>query len=293
MIRYDFDLAQIEAAVDALNPQWRTNAAARTEALVAKGRYEETSSIWSEVKEVFIHLQNRKCVFCERQFESPEFGRIEYDVEHFRPKSGVRSWPPPDWPTTHDGPMGQPSPRGYFWLAYNLQNYAATCKVCNSPLKSDFFPIAGGRVTTRRTIDQMASEKPYLCYPIGRVDDVPEKLVTFIATTAVPAARSGNRRRRGEVIIDFFQLNGREQLHRERARMIMLLGFALKSIADEIDVADNERLATGLLQPNMPHTACLRAFRRTWDSDNPLARRIHSVCRDYAISVEGTQPPVV
>jgi hypothetical protein len=69
--------------------------------------------------------------------------------------------------------------------------------------------------------------------------------VTFIATTAVPAVRSGHSRKRGEVIIDFFQLNAREQLHRERARMITMLRSALKFIEADIEVANNERLLRG------------------------------------------------
>jgi hypothetical protein len=143
-------------------------------------------------------------------------------------------------------------------------------------LKADYFPIAGKRVTAKPSAASLKKEKPYLCYPIGNSDEVPEKLVTFVATTAVPASASGHRRRRGQVIIDFFKLNDREQLHRERARMI---------------VSDNEQLATGLLASHIPHTGCLRAYRRLWQKDNNLARELHTLCQKYAVSMEGTKPP--
>ncbi|HLQ93501.1 MAG TPA: hypothetical protein VK148_26055 [Xanthobacteraceae bacterium] len=291
MIRYDYAPEQIEAAVNALDGQWRVRAAERTKAIVKKKRFDESSSIWSDVKPVFIALQNRKCIFCERQFESAEYGRIEHDLEHFRPKSAVKPWPPRNWATTYTISTGAESPAGYYWLAYDLGNYAAACKVCNSPLKADHFPIADKRVTTKRTIARLQEEMPYLCYPIGRYDDPPESLVTFIATTAVPAARSGHRKLRGEVIIDFFQLNVREQLHRERARLIALLGGTLKFIDAGIDVAQNQRVAAGLVEPHIPHTSCLRAYRKLWDDDNQLARRAHSRCQEYAISMEGAKPP--
>ena len=42
-------------------------------------------SLWSETKQVYIELQHSKCAFCEKPLE----GRIEQDVEHFRPKGEV------------------------------------------------------------------------------------------------------------------------------------------------------------------------------------------------------------
>ena len=292
MIAYDCDIERLKAAVDVLQPSWQTKAKVRAKEIARKKKFEEASSIWSEVKEVFIELQHRKCVFCERQFESQEYGRIEHDLEHFRPKSSVKPWPPRDWTTNYTAPMGGDSKDGYYWLAYDLENYAAACKVCNSPLKSDYFPVAGQRAKTKRSYDP-SQEKPYLCYPIGANDVNPETLITFRATTAVPVAASGHARVRGEVIIDFFQLNERLQLHRERARMISLLGSALKSIQVGIDVAVNTQVVSRLEGAHIPHAACLRAFRRTWNSDKLFAERVHTVCQLYAVGIEDNKPPQV
>jgi hypothetical protein len=292
MIRYDYTLEQINAAVDAVSPTWRTRADKRTETPVAQGHFAEQSSIWSEVKPVFIEIQKQKCVFCERQFETAEYGRIEYDLEHFRPKSSVEPWPPKGWKVTYQSAMGDPSPTGYFWLAYDLQNYAASCKVCNTPLKSNYFRVAGSRGAAETAVDKLQREKPYLCYPIGTFDDDPEDLVTFIATTAVPAAKTGHKRRRGEVIIDFFQLNQRDQLHHERARMIAILAAALKSIDAGLDVAENAVVVEQCAEPHVPHAGCLRAYRRLWDGDRPLDQRVHSLCRSFALSSVGGPPPV-
>jgi hypothetical protein len=303
MIAYNYDVSNIRAAVAAYEAGWLAKAEERTLRLIAQEEFEETSSIWSDIKPVFMELQHQKCIFCERQFETKEYGRIEHDLEHFRPKSSVKSWPPADWPTTHLPPLGEPSPKGYYWLAYNLMNYATACKVCNSPLKSDFFPIAGKRAKDCFPVAEhceetilaykrmQKKEKPYLCYPIGSIDDDPETLVTFVATTAVPTAKSGHKKRRGEVIIDFFQLNERLQLHRERARMIALLGGSLKFIEAGIDVDANRQVVANLDGAHIPHSACLRAFRRTWDADKGLAKRMHNICQVYAVSVEEAKPP--
>jgi hypothetical protein len=302
MIAYNYDISNIRAAVAAYEAGWLAKAEGRTSRLIAQEKFEEASSIWSNIKPVFMELQHQKCIFCERQFETEEYGRIEHDLEHFRPKSSVRSWPPAGWPTNHQPPMGESSPKGYYWLAYNLMNYAVACKVCNTERKSDFFPIAGNRAMDCFPIAEhckatilahsrmQRKEKPYLCYPIGSTDDDPESLVTFVATTAVPVAKSGHKKRRGEVIIDLFQLNERLQLHRERARMIALLGGSLKSIEAGIDIDANREVIANLEGAHIPHSACLRAFRRTWNTDREFAKRMHSYCQVYAVSLEKAKP---
>lgn len=292
MISYDCSIEQLKAAVEVVKPGWQVRANERAAEIIRKKKFDETGSIWSEVKDVFIELQHGKCVFCERQLESKEYGRIEHDLEHFRPKSSVKLWPPGGWEVSYNVPMGDESKDGYYWLAYDLENYAAACKACNSPLKSDYFPIAGRRAKTKRSYDPLR-EKPYLCYPIGANDVDPETLITFKATMAVPVAASGHARLRGEVIIDFFQLNDRLQLHRERARMISILGSALKSIEVGIDVAVNTQVVSRMEGVHVPHSACLRAFRRSWDLDRPFAEKAHTACQLYAVGIEETKPPQI
>ena len=115
---------------------WGARAKRRTEKFRCKKKYDEKSSIWSEVKPVFMELQGGgKCCFCERKFESGALGRHELDVEHFRPKGNVKECP--------RGRVGEgirltapPGDRnGYYLLAYHLLNYAVACKSCNSGLK--------------------------------------------------------------------------------------------------------------------------------------------------------------
>lgn len=290
MIRYSITAEKLEAAVDALVPTWRKRAAKRTARFIKAGRYQEASAIWSEVKPAFMVAQMNKCVFCERQFETELYGKIEFDLEHFRPKSSVTAWPVPGRHAhTYPFATGGDSVNGYYWLAYELSNYAASCKSCNSNLKLNYFPIAGARTAA---LGDLGPEQHYLCYPIGSSDTDPETLITFVATTAVPKAADGHDRRRGEVMIDFFELNSREELHRQRANMIIVLGTALASFEASGEDVDRE-LANRVVEKRYPHTNCLRAFRALWDNDRDFARRILTACKAYYASAAGAEPPAV
>jgi hypothetical protein len=291
MIRVHTTPATVIQAVNAIDDKWIEKADKRTEKFIADRKYEEPSPIWSTVKPAFMALQNNKCVFCERQFESELYGKIEFDLEHFRPKSSVQAWP---MAGRHDYvykfATGGANPDGYYWLPYKLTNYAASCKVCNSNLKSNFFPVAGERITEP---GDLAREKALLCYPLGDSDIDPEELVTFVATTAVPKAKSGFKRRRGQVIIDFFDLNKREQLHRERANMIILLGNALANVANDHGDETDEALIESLVQPIYPHTSCLRAYHKAWNEDQAFAMKVLKACKAYYAAGKGTAPPIL
>lgn len=290
MIRYEVDMAKLVAEVGKLDAKWMTKAEERTERFERAAKYSENSNqaIWSTVKPAFMALQHNKCVFCERQFENELYGKIEFDLEHFRPKSSVKVWPVAGLHSfVYDFPTGDASETGYYWLPYDLGNYAASCKACNTSLKSNYFPIAGDRLTSR---GELKSEKSFLCYPLGTVDDDPQSLVTFIGTVAVPASASGHERRRGQVIIDFFDLNGREQLHRERARMIVLFGASLAAVAAGHADNSDQLIIETCRSSMMPHASCLRAFERQWTDDRAFARRVLSECKRYFTSLAGELP---
>jgi hypothetical protein len=291
VIRHDCTFADIEAAVDKIDPAWREKAAARTEKFIEDGTYKEASAIWSTVKPVFMRIQRFKCIFCERQFENELYGKIEFDLEHFRPKSSVKSWPNAELHDyVYDFATGDANDNGYYWLPYALDNYAAACKVCNSGLKSNYFPILGPRRTTPGSTQ---SERQALCYPIGADDNDPAELVTFIATTAVPKAASGAKRRRGQIIIDFFDLNRREQLHRERAYMIILIGNSLAAIDSGIGDDGDDAVVAASVEPGHMHTACVLAYRQLWNSDPVFAKEVLRACKHYFASTAGTMPPGV
>lgn len=93
MICYQITKTDLEALIEDETPGWLQKARERTKTFRAAGRYQERSSIWSQVKPVYMKLQGEsKCAYCERKLESIDYGKIELDVEHFRPKRMVQEW---------------------------------------------------------------------------------------------------------------------------------------------------------------------------------------------------------
>lgn len=265
MIRYPTaDLAALTAAVDVEAPNWRALAAARTAVNIAAGGFVDTSPIWSAVKPVFMRFQHRKCVFCERPLAGELVGLIEQDIEHFRPKGNVRPWPRAG-DVTYPFETGPGFPRGYYWLAYALDNYAASCKPCNSTRKSDYFPIAsaarGGVAAS--TAELNATEMPLLIYPLGVGDEDPEDIITFDGISAVPVHADGPQHQRAVVTIDFFALNEREELWSERFRVIREVWTHYDRTQVHPDPQERSAAAETLLElvrEDAPHASCARSF---------------------------------
>ena len=179
MIRYPVTKKKLESLISATKADWLTRPALRTEDFRKQGYYSEKKGMWSEVKAVYMRLQgNGKCAYCEREMESVALGKVEQDVEHFRPKGRVKAWKAPK-ALTDAGVVFTDAPapgKGYYLLPYHIFNYAAACKPCNSTLKKDYFPIAGTYDLDAEDPTQLANEKAYLIYPIGSWDDNPEDL---------------------------------------------------------------------------------------------------------------------
>ncbi len=278
MIRYDVTPAQLEVLVDGHEPTWRTRATARTAELRRQAKYREASSIWGEIKAVFMTVQgDGKCCYCERKFDG-NLAQYELDLEHFRPKGMVRKWQcPPS--LTGEGVTPTDPPRrnsGYYLLAYHLLNYAAACKPCNSGLKKNYFPISGQYDFGGTDPMTMQAEAPFLLFPVGRLDVDPEDVLSFYGI--LPRSRSGDGflRVRGLVTIVFFGLDdvlGRKNLMRERATVICVLNCLLTKVADDGD-ADAEAQVASMVAPTAWHANCARSFKRLFYADRTEARNV-------------------
>jgi hypothetical protein len=279
MIRYPVDRNALLQEIEAEVPGWIERARQRTERFRAAGQYDERSGIWSEIKNVFRRLQAQKCAFCERQLAGEPFGAIEHDVEHYRPKSSVRRWPPASRELRYDFDTGDEMETGYYLLAYSVFNYVTACKVCNTPLKSNYFPIAGRRASaTTDDFRHLARERPFLPFPLGDADTDPEELIAFDGILAVPSSPDleSHEWRRAAVTIDFFALNEREELRRERAQMMKGTYFALRFRDDEDEVTREtaRQWLARIDTPEQPHANCLRSFVRLYHADPVRAAAI-------------------
>lgn len=293
MMRYPLHPAEWRARVDDVSPGWLDRAAERTESFRQLGRYDESSSIWSQIKRVYMELQGFKCGFCERRLEKSRFGNIEHDVEHFRPKKKVTAWPTDkireERGIDFDFELGSDADPGYFLLPYHIENYLISCKTCNSTLKSNAFPVAAPRLADGEAPRDMKTEKPFLIYPLGAADDDPEDLITFEGILPVPVGASGHKRRRAEVTIDFFALDGREVLLEERAETILALHVAMSSLdhPHAATAAAAELLVERLVNPRSPHANCARAFHDLTLTDPFRAEAFTEAALDYLLTLGG------
>jgi hypothetical protein len=278
VIAYPIAQSELENLIEKEWPGWLENAAARTEIFRQKGFYEENSTIWSDVKVVYMRLQGgSKCAYCERKLESIDFGKAEQDVEHFRPKGRVRAWKLPK-SLTDEGITATSPPdggTGYYLLPYHPFNYSAACKPCNSALKSDYFPIVGKYVFTGDNPAKLSAEKPLLICPIGDFDDNPERLIRFYGVSPQPVSARGHDRERALVTIEFFKLDDqakRKNLLRERAVIIVALYPQLERLASGAKGAAKvkaQQIVDGFTAPNSPHTNCARSYKKLFKK-NPV-----------------------
>lgn len=287
MIRYPILERQLRRQIEELRPRWLERADERTEGFRAARRYDESSGMWSEIKEAYMRLQGFKCGFCERRLEKSQYGNIEHDVEHFRPKAKVKTWPGDsdraERGIDFDFPLGENADPGYYLLAYELENYLISCKTCNSRLKANFFPVAEARIVDRDRSRDLNDEKAYLIYPIGARDTDPEKLITFRGILPIPVATRGHSRLRAEVTIRFFELDTREVLLEERAETILQLHVAMSAVGHPDPLTSQAASSTvdRMVGRHSPHSNCARAFHDLWLSDNVLAREFAEESLNY------------
>ncbi len=229
-------------------------------------------------------MQNNRCAYCQRSLAGIIFGSGEHDLEHYRPKGRVSAYPDAGDSVRFSFSTGSGQANGYYWLAYDLENYAVACISCNRGLKADGFPIAGTRgVASANVADLNVSEQPLLIFPF--VDD-PEDLIRFFGVTPQPKFKRGVKYRRALVTIAFFALadERREELFRERYKVISELWAQYNSIQESRVLAVKQkaqiRIET-LCNSQSEHSACARAFYQLLKSDPKRAWDIYEEAVEY------------
>lgn len=279
MIRYDIGLRELKKQIRDHDSKWLDDAEELTEKFKVTGAYFDHTTIWRRVVRVYMAVQHNKCAFCERKFEGPKTGGTrEFDVEHFRPKSSVKAWPPQRLRTQlpEGFPVSAGAALGYFLLPYHPYNYSVACKPCNSSFKSNYFPISGSRQLEGENPNQMQSEKPYLIYPLGHFDSDPENIIEYYGVIARPRFRHGERYHRAVATVVFFGLNDREEHLQERAEKISNLYLALEgSNAAKAVKRRLSRAAVGrLISEKSSHTNCMRSFKRLYEKRRSQAEEV-------------------
>ena len=286
MIRYAITTSDLRSRITAADATWFADGVTALAGLPAQPTSSDFLPLWGRVKQVYMDLQCSKCCFCEKPLE----GKIEQDVEHFRPKTEVKPWTIPaalvaEGVTVRQPAQGSVEP-GYYRLAYEPFNYAMACKTCNSTLKGNFFPVEGTRATTSTDPTTMASERALLIYPIGSVDHNPEALISFRGLSPVPRHKSGFKRRRALVTIAVFRLDDTERrtLYKCRAYLVRELFLELEGRRKTNKAAkkqEHQEFIDILTADTSPFTNCLRAFVELYAADRIQAILIARECAKY------------
>ncbi|WP_278468319.1 hypothetical protein [Gimesia maris] len=282
MIGYYITEKDLSALILAMEPNWESDASAALTAHLNDPQNTKFKPLWSKIKQVYTVLQHSKCCYCEKPLEH----LIDQDVEHFRPKMEVKKWPVPPSLSAISLSSNQGTEPGYKSLAYQPLNYAIACKVCNSILKKNYFPIEGTRDTNDTSPKNLiGTENNLLIYPIGSIDTNPEMLIEFNGLSPVPKFSQGFNFSRALVTIDIFQLDdsvGRRQLFKEKARILLLLFSALERLGSATTVIEQQRHQTminALVSPKSPFTNCMRSFARLYYQDIQKAKAIEIACQ--------------
>lgn len=286
MIRYPEALIGLEEEITIRTKDWLTRAEERTQKFITAGFYYEDykdpgdssgktrtlAPFWGEVKSIYIRRQHNKCIYCEKKLEGKEFATIEWDLEHFRPKGRIRKWPPRKKDFGYDFSTGAAFDTGYYQFAYHPHNYAAACKTCNSPFKSDHFPIAADRVFGKQAPAECLAEQSFLTYPLGTLDEDPSTLIAFRGLEAIPRFQKDDdaaRWKRGRVMIDFFGLN-RDGLIYDRAWWIATAVWPTFLLAEKEGLRDLKNL-NRVRSERAPFSNCTRCFIDLCTMDRPAA----------------------
>jgi len=117
-----------------------------------------SSQVWRDFYELLPENIKSKCWYCE----SEEI-RSDMPVDHFRPKNLVD---------------GVPNHEGYWWLAFDWENYRCACTFCNSRRvfddtsggKACKFPLVDEKQRAYTSIQPIANEQPDLLDPFDPDD---------------------------------------------------------------------------------------------------------------------------
>lgn len=228
-------------------------------ALAAAGGACETAELWGDYKDVFSEAQHGKCAWCEA-VDTTEPGA----VDHYAPKKEVGRLMTP----------GQERPKrtnvqgrsivalhapGYWWLAYDWDNWLFACNRCNSGWKLTLFPV---QEVPHPRPDPTTAYTPLLLHPYET-----EEPLEHLDISDIGQIEAWNLSPKGRATIDTCGLT-RESLRRLREKHAEVALAWVDELLNE-DAAESTR------------QNAWRALRRLGDDSKPFAATTRSVIRRY------------
>jgi len=195
------------------------------------------------IKEIYFASKDApfygRCAYCETPIADNQY----IQVEHFRPKAGIKDENGNVVNLKDSSGLETDIPHhGYYWLAYDWRNLLPSCAICNQP-KSTIFPVIGNHA---QSVGEEVNESFLLINPISDLDeDNPENHLAVDSETGIMYALNGSLR--GRMCIKLFKLNERDQLVDERRKQML--------IVEKILIPDFENAFKGLAKPNLEKQA--------------------------------------
>jgi len=157
-----------------------------------------------DVRGALYAMHGRCCAFCQCKLPRNDRG----DVEHFRPKKEVTE---------------APGHLGYWWLAYDFNNYLLSCRTCNQTCKRNHFKVEPGASHFNfPDKNQMDQEKRMLLNPAE--DEVESMMKLDFSDSHLPIKPSANisQRHKSKVkeTVDLFHMNMDPNLVENRRRAV-------------------------------------------------------------------------
>lgn len=165
-----------------------------------------------------------RCAYCESPIADTQY----IQVEHFRPKAGIKdeNGKVVNFKDENGVDTGNPH-LGYYWLAYDWRNLLPSCQKCNNA-KSTIFPVDGQHAQSPN--DEL-NEKPLLINPISKLEeDNPENHLDVDTETGEIYAV--NESLRGAMCIKIFNLNGRDNIAESRRNQADRIAYKIVTFRD-------------------------------------------------------------
>ena len=224
-LREDVGRANGEAVALGGNPS-----VARRAVITARLEREGARRIWRALKERLADLGSRKCWYSESKNPGSD-----KEIDHFRPKLAVEE------DSTHEG---------YWWLAFDWENFRYSCQWCNQVRnegadgtrggKGNRFPLEDEGTRARREDDNYRNERRTLLDPVDRAD---WRLLTFRPDGyPTPSGEEGTaEHERARVSIEVYHLDCAEMV-RGRKSVATRVGQVVRDIEGILPSIREERL---------------------------------------------------
>jgi hypothetical protein len=250
---------------------WIQEAEAARQALIENGPpYIIDEAIYKRRRKDIFSAYHEKCVYCEGNFILVEQG----DVEHYRPKKGVKDL---SGEVVYISVAGKREKHpGYYWLAYDYRNLLPSCSLCNRSGKRNLFPVADRFWAAAPGEEE--KESPLIFHPSEGED--PEPNFVLEPETGI----LGPANARAQACIDVFGLNRREKVVQERRqayyRVMAAFDIVLKEGARE---SSARRYAEAALEETMSGKSAYSL----------AGRRALAECRKAFLAIEKSLGPIL